>query len=533
MKKNIQILTVCGLTVCMACAQEKTGSVESVMKELNAYQGIKTAATVTATAPVAATPVAVAPALVARKPAEPVDVPALLEKSRDQFVAGNREGAEAGLKKVLIKDPDNKTAALYLRQIAGDRHQLAEEKAMDMVNGNWDGLEMRYFPLEGKILQNLGLADAKNPVHVEAKFPFVKFPKGTSAVYRPGLRKLFVQNTPENLALVQEIIVNLERAEQQAAFEQVEIQTRFVEFSEGALQELGFNWSDAAGSTYNLAGNNWKIGDATGPGQNLFSDSLRSVPFAQTDTLGQGEVHATGEWRANRIDDMFNDQAGILGLKGKVAGNPVDLLIKALDQTAGVDVLSAPSVVTLSGDSAVITVGERHFYPETYEAGESVGAVLHVKYDFVEKLLGVEMTVTPVINGDDIQLKINPRITELLGWQQFEISPADTSYTSYQGKLGLQFEHEPIVAKLPIFNRREVKTEISVASGATIGMGGLIGEKKESFSDRVPVLGSIPLVGRLFRSEGERNVKRNLMIFVTASKVAPNGRITSERTFEK
>ena len=84
-----------------------------------------------------------------------------------------------------------------------------------------------------------------------------------------------------------------------------------------------------------------------------------------------------------------------------------------------------------------------------------------------------------------------------------------------------------------IVHRREVKTEVSVASGATIGMGGLIGEKTEAFSDRVPVLGSIPLIGRLFRSEGNRTIKRNLMIFVTASKVSPSGRIISEQSFEK
>ena len=142
------------------------------------------------------------------------------------------------------------------------------------------------------------------------------------------------------------------------------------------------------------------------------------------------------------------------------------------------------------------------------------------------------MTVKPTIKGDDIQMTINPKITELIGWQQFQLSPSNTSYTYYQYRVGQQFEHDPVIARLPLFNRREVKTEVSVASGSTVVMGGMIGEKKEAFSDRVPVLGSIPLIGRLFRSEGNRTVKRNLMIFVTASKVAPSGRIISDRSFE-
>ncbi|MBI9021279.1 MAG: type II and III secretion system protein, partial [Verrucomicrobia bacterium] len=205
----------------------------------------------------------------------------------------------------------------------------------------------------------------------------------------------------------------------------------------------------------------------------------------------------------------------------------------ALDQTSGADVLSAPSIVTLSGKKATITVGERHSYPMEYEEGVSGGTILHVRYEaFEEKILGVEMDVTPTISGDSIDLKINPKITELIGWEQFLLAPADSSYTYYQYRVGNEYEHDPVVAKLPIFKRRELKTEISVSSGSTVGLGGLISEKVEAFEDRVPVLGSIPLLGRLFRSEGERAVKRNLMIFVTASKVDPSGRMVATRNFE-
>ncbi|MEI6703830.1 MAG: efflux RND transporter permease subunit, partial [Deltaproteobacteria bacterium] len=119
-------------------------------------------------------------------------------------------------------------------------------------------------------------------------------------------------------------------------------------------------------------------------------DALRTVPYDQTKNLGLGEVSSRegnnriDNWNVNRIEDMFNSSAtgaGTVSLSGKFAGESVDLLIRALDQTSGADVLSAPSIVTLSGQRAVITVGERHFYPETYEAGASQGTVLHVKYE--------------------------------------------------------------------------------------------------------------------------------------------------------
>jgi general secretion pathway protein D len=76
-------------------------------------------------------------------------------------------------------------------------------------------------------------------------------------------------------------------------------------------------------------------------------------------------------------------------------------------------------------------------------------------------------------------------------------------------------------------------TLVTVADGSTVGMGGLIYDKMETYKDKVPVLGSIPLIGRLFRSEGEKTIKRNLMIFVTATEVDVNGRRSADLAMKK
>jgi general secretion pathway protein D len=527
MRTIIQVLIVGSLTLGMAHAQEKTDSVPFVMNELSTYQAKQ------AVAPVS---VAVAAAPVVEPPAEPVDVPAVVKESRKQYVAGDYEAARKGFEKVLIAEPGNPIARAHMEKMTEQRQRNSEESSIEAVNKAWNGMVFRDYPLSASILESLKVADATNAVNVIAAFPEVPFPDGAYALCRPKLKRLFVLNDPANLEKIEKVLAVFGAAEAEASAEQVKIETRFVEFNEGALQELGFNWSNPNA----INRGDWSVG----AGQDLFSENnLRTLPYDQAKNLGLGEVSSRegnnriDNYNVNRIADTFNSSAtgaGTVSLSGKVGGESVDLLIRALDQTSGADVLSAPSVTTLSGQPAVITVGERHFYPETYSAGESQGTVLHVKYDdFKEKILGVEMTVTPTIKGDEIQMKINPKINELIGWQRFQLAAADTSYAYYQYRVGMQFEHESVIAQLPLFNRREVKTEVTVSSGSTIGMGGLIGEKTEAFSDRVPVLGSIPLVGRLFRSEGNRTVKRNLMIFVTASKVAPNGRIISERSFEK
>jgi general secretion pathway protein D len=87
--------------------------------------------------------------------------------------------------------------------------------------------------------------------------------------------------------------------------------------------------------------------------------------------------------------------------------------------------------------------------------------------------------------------------------------------------------------QLPYFRVREMTTKVTVADGSTVGMGGLIYDKIETYKDKVPVLGSIPLIGRLFRSEGEKTIKRNLMIFVTATEVDVNGRRAVDMVMKK
>ncbi len=76
----------------------------------------------------------------------------------------------------------------------------------------------------------------------------------------------------------------------------------------------------------------------------------------------------------------------------------------------------------------------------------------------------------------------------------------------------------------PVFTSRNVTTSIVIWDGQTVVMGGLIREELTTIRDKVPILGDIPVLGWLFRSEGQNSVKKNLLIFVTARLVDPAGR---------
>jgi Flp pilus assembly secretin CpaC len=76
----------------------------------------------------------------------------------------------------------------------------------------------------------------------------------------------------------------------------------------------------------------------------------------------------------------------------------------------------------------------------------------------------------------------------------------------------------------PFFHVRSIDSKVSITPGATVVMGGLITESRKAMDDKVPFLGDLPFIGRLFRSHAEQTIKRNLLIFVTGRLITPSGR---------
>jgi len=116
-------------------------------------------------------------------------------------------------------------------------------------------------------------------------------------------------------------------------------------------------------------------------------------------------------------------------------------------------------------------------------------------------------------DGYTIQMNIVPTLTEFLGY--------DTDVAStFQTIVGNQ-QLQP--TPLPRFRVRQVVTSSIVWDGQTVVLGGLIAENVSKTKDKIPVLGDIPLLGRLFRSERSTSEKRNLVVFVTPKLIDPAG----------
>ena len=128
---------------------------------------------------------------------------------------------------------------------------------------------------------------------------------------------------------------------------------------------------------------------------------------------------------------------------------------------------------------------------------------------------GQVLDVIPYVSADGytVQMSIVPTFTEFLGY--------DTDVAgAFQTVVG-DTEVQP--TPLPRFRVRQVTTTAIVWDGQTIVLGGLISENVTKSREKVPVLGDIPLLGRLFRSERSSSDKKNLVIFVTPTIIDPAG----------
>jgi general secretion pathway protein D len=349
---------------------------------------------------------------------------------------------------------------------------------------------------------------------------------------------------PKHIEKVTELLNRYNRKAEEERSRQVEIETKFIEVSQGALDELGFNW------TLGTAGTDMTSSKFAIPGgQTLFTDTLRSGQDAfDTGVSTAGRATSFNSYAGSVADPTG---AGLVGTAGellikKINGTPIDVVIKALERTAGSDLLSAPKVLTKSGETATIHVGETHWYPTAFDVSiERYSQPSLVPLDYLEEKTGVMLEVTPELDPENgtINMKLSPEIRELAGFDEQHVGtlwPFFSSGGSSANAFALeatgltagdvkdiladsQGSADRLIARRPIFKTRKVNTSVTIEDGSTIAMGGLITEQMETFKDSVPILGKIPIIGRLFRSEGEKSVKRNLLIFVTANQVDASG----------
>ena len=346
---------------------------------------------------------------------------------------------------------------------------------------------------------------------------------------------LIVYQSRKNLDRVKNII------RRYSDIKQVHIEAKFMEVEQKILNELGVNWN--LSPTMQTIGGVTSQVDPTATARaatNLRSinsvfatnnSTVRSLNVTGIPAMPQPAPSFPGGINLGNTNQSYSANVGIIGAE------TLGLAIRAIEENAGSDLMSSPSLTVLDGKTAVIKVAQLLRYPQAYgdtqsnvgtsggggagvpggaTSGAAVAITAGTPQDFTIQEVGVTLEVTPTVAADDsIALNLKPKVTEFEGFVEY----GGTS-VAISGGVTVSV---PSGFFQPIFSTREVTTEVTVFDGATVVIGGLTREEVKTIDDKVPVLGSIPLIGAAFRSSGKSIQKKSLMVFVTANLVSPGG----------
>ncbi len=333
----------------------------------------------------------------------------------------------------------------------------------------------------------------------------------TAIAYDRRGGKLIVKNTPENLRRLESLLRDLD-----IETPLVLIESKFIELTQTDLEDLGFEW------LMNKTTNNSQ-GEDNGSWWTITQNASTTRPLGVNASGILSPVDATVNDRiVNNL--RWPPDATFPGF-GKNQRFYFDVIVHALDRSNKAEVLSAPKVIATSGQPALIRMVREEYFPESWTEPEiTIGdGVVQITPSYPElgeaTDLGIRLEVTPTVspNNYTISLALHPQVREHIDWTDYsyDISVTDTA-------TGLSMVI-PATLKMPILTLRDVTTNVKVYDGETLILGGMIRDNVSGVDDRIPGLGDVPLIGRLWRTKNESSVKRNLLIFVTARLVNPDG----------
>lgn len=330
-----------------------------------------------------------------------------------------------------------------------------------------DSLAQEPATTEVFIINYAKAADLKGSIE-----PLIEGPGGKLVVDARS-NALVITERPSRLNRIREIVEQLDKAT-----DQVMIEAKFIEVTDSDLKNLGVNWTSLG--NYTVGASPVDLLVRGGSAGSIGTNTGGAVP-------GTDPTLAGGAFGAVLTAPQFNTT------------------LRALQTGSNSRVISNPTVVTLNNSPAEIAVAEEYPIPN-YTYNPEIGAFEISGFEY--KPVGIILKVTPQVNSQGlIRLSLQPTISAL------------GELVSFGGASG---------AEIPRIRARKTDTQVSLQSGHTLAIGGLIDSSITKGKTKVPLLGEIPILGRLFKSDSTDSRSSNLLIFITANTISSEGAQVSE-----
>lgn len=395
-------------------------------------------------------------------------------------------------------------------------------------------LETRSYNLPPSLIANLGTSET-DPAKLGTLLmdnigADVKIADSSAICFRET-GKLVVRNTPNEHNKIEQ---RLSDARGEPPQRQFEVETKFLQFTENDVRNFTFNLQMSGSSTIPAPGQ---------PGQIFVPGSASGGTDGLRGTSGLSPGGASALALQNLLDPTYPQYASNqVGVNATVFGKGFSALLQLLQNAIGRDLVASPRVTLPDGKQSKIVISREMYYPTSYTAptvpnnDQGVGAGFILPSNptgFEPRNIGVTLEVkgesTSIPKAVDLDFS-NLLVEDFEGFVNYGANISTVSFGQGPTTTGSAAVVDPVSVPIgqapylvPIFSKRSLQTRIRLLDGETVGMGGLIADSIQRVEDKVPALGDIPLVGRLFRSEVSQKIKTNLVIFCTIRIIKPDG----------
>ena len=322
----------------------------------------------------------------------------------------------------------------------------------------------------------------------------IDFPEGSTISYDRGNGKLIMKNLPKYLQRMETLLKEIDTPPPL-----VLVDSKVMEVSMNALEELGFDWL----LTY------------------TDKETSRQFQF--------GGLSSSSFYRESSSNYFISGLKVLPNFGGNNQFN-LSLSVRALDQKDRSEILATPRLLVVNGYPGKLTIAEERYFPDSWTDAE-IEIVNGTSYTYTAPTpefgdatnVGTIFTVKPTVSSNNytILLNIDTDISRMTGWSNYDYSiiignmlflPGDSSSANFTPKM-----------KMPEFSKRKLKSTVKIYDGETVVIGGILDDIASRKEDKWPLLGEIPLLGRLFTDSAFSSQKVNLMAFVTARLMKGNG----------
>jgi general secretion pathway protein D len=325
-----------------------------------------------------------------------------------------------------------------------------------------------------KVMQNIGRVDAGEAGRAQRAAE-------TSATIEAdaNTNALIITAPTDKMAALEAVVARLDIRRAQVLVEAIIVE---MEVRDG--QDLGLQWL--------FANDNGFFGSS------ISADDARARRIAgailpEDGGDGTDSGVTTGDFNVGALAGALAQSPGVSLGWGVIDDNlSMTVILNALKEKSNANILSTPSLLTLDNQEAYITVGQNVPFVTGSFTSTGTGDGAQNPFQTIEREnVGITLKVTPHINeGDSVVLDISQEVSSL----------SNTSVVLQASDL--------------ITNERVLQTKVLAADGRVVVLGGLIKDDVQDASQKVPLLGDIPLLGRLFRNDAVQVIKTNLLIFI-------------------